>query len=38
MKSEFYEPCKYWDPFVEREDSAFLSGAPDEGEEEKESE
>lgn len=20
MKSEWYEPYKYWDPFVERED------------------
>ena len=27
---EIYEPNKYWDPFVEREDSAFLRRAPDE--------
>jgi len=20
MKSQFYEPYKYWDPFIERED------------------
>ena len=29
---EIYEPYKYWDPFIEREDSAFLRRAPDEGE------
>ena len=27
---DIYEPTKYWDPFVEREDSAFLRRAPDE--------